>query len=290
MRRPGLLAALLAARLGAATAPEDEDDPDGDGGSSFEPPAGVGVERDLPYGEHPAQRLDVYRPSGPSNGGVILLVHGGGWRRGDKGGERLVRNKVSHWAGRGWTLVSINYRLLPEADPVRQADDVARALAFIQDRCADWGADAGSCVLMGHSAGAHLVALLAADGAIAARQGARPWMATVAIDTAAYDLVALMQARHFGLYDLAFGDDPQYWREASPLHRLNARPVAKLLMVCSSRRDDACSPARAFAARVQSLGGDARVLPVDLGHFEINRQLGLDPDYTAAVDAFLAGD
>ena len=292
MRRPGLLAAFLAARFGAGDGdePAAQDDDEGSGGPQFDPPEGIGVERDLAYGEHPAQRLDVYRPRTAPNGGVIVLVHGGGWRRGDKAGQRLVRNKVSHWVGRGWILASINYRLLPDAGPVVQADDVARALGFIQDRCAAWGADAASCVLMGHSAGAHLVALLAADGAIAGRQGARPWMSTIAIDTAAYDLVALMQARHFGLYDEAFGADSQYWREASPMHRLQAPPAAPLLMVCSSRRDDACGPAQAFAGCIQALGGQARVLPVDLGHFEINRQLGLDPAYTAAVDAFLAGD
>ena len=285
------MAAFLAARSGKAerTLAGDDDDDDGGGGGPFELPPGIAVERDLPYGDHPAQRLDVYRPGVAPAGGVIVLVHGGGWRRGDKGGRQLVRHKVAHWVGRGWILASINYRLLPEAGPLLQADDVARALAFVQSRGPAWGADPARCVLMGHSAGAHLVALLAADGDIAARQGAGPWRATVAVDTAAYDLVALMRARHFGLYDEAFGADPRHWQDASPLHRLRTAPAAPVLLVCSSRRAGACGPAQAFADRILAAGGRARVLPLDLGHFEINRQLGLDPDYTAAVDAFLSG-
>jgi arylformamidase len=280
---------LLAARLGLPTASDDDEDDAVPAGARFVPPAGTSVERDLPYGDAPEQRMDVYRPASPGHGGVIVLVHGGGWRRGDKADARLVANKVTHWVGQGWVLVSVNYRLLPDAGPLAQADDVARALAAVQRLAPSWGADPTRCVLMGHSAGAHLVALLTADAALARARAAAPWRATVAIDTAAYDLVALMGAPHLGLYDLAFGADPQSWRAASPWHRLQDAPTMPVLLVCSARRATASAPAQAFASRIESLGGRARVLPVDLGHFEINRQLGLDPAYTRAVDDFLAG-
>lgn len=258
-------------------------------------PPGVTVERDLPYGDphiggHPAQRMDVYRPAAGGSGDAIVLVHGGGWRRGDKAHARLLQHKLAHWCTRGWVLVSVNYRLLPDAGPLVQAGDIARALAFVQAQGARWGVDADRYVLMGHSAGAHLVALLAADADLAQRHGARPWRATVAIDTAAYDVVALMQARHLGLFDQAFGEDPQAWHEVSPCHRLAQRvtpPSTPMLLVCAAQRPASCAAARALASRVLALGGRATVLPVALDHLEINRQLGLDPIYTAAVDAFL---
>lgn len=233
--------------------------------------------------------MDVYRPASPGHGGVIVLVHGGGWRRGDKADARLVANKVTHWVGQGWVLVSVNYRLLPGAGPLAQADDVARALAQVQMLAPRWGADPNRCVLMGHSAGAHLVALLTADPALSRARSAAPWCATVTIDTAAYDLVSLMEAPHLALYDTAFGADPRAWQTASPWHRLQCAPTMPVLLVCSARRRTACAPAQAFASRIESLGGRAHVLPVELGHFEINRQLGLDADYTQAVDDFLAG-
>src|SRR3546814_1535129 len=82
---------------------------------------------------------------------------------------------------------------LREADPVTQAADVGHALAAVQARAAGWGGDPARILLIGHSAGAHLVAFLAADAGFAKRQGAKPWLGTVSLDSAALDVVELMQ-------------------------------------------------------------------------------------------------
>ncbi len=214
------------------------------------------------------------------------MVHGGGWQRGDKAASKVVQNKVGHWLPQGYVMVMPNYRLSPKANPIEQANDVAKALAFAQSRAKEWGADPSRFVLMGHSAGAHLVSLLSADPAVATRQGAKPWLGTVSLDSAGFDIVELMQARHFRLYDRVFGDDRTLWREASPTLRLASAPVP-MLLVCSSRRQDACPQARAFAAKATSLGGKVTVRPIDMTHMEINEQLGARADYTRDVDAFL---
>lgn len=283
MRRPGLWAQLAGLRRGAG-------EPAGLADEDVWVPPGVARVQEQPYGDHPAQRLDVYYPQTPGHGGVMVVVHGGGWRRGDKGHARLVQRKLDHWCARGWVLVAPNYRMLPDAGPRAQAGDVAQALAWVQAHAGRWGADGARTVLMGHSAGAHLVALLAADPDLAQQHGALPWQATVAIDTTAYDVVALMQAPHLPLFDHAFGHDPQAWRLASPLHclaRRGAPPAAPMLLVCSAQRPASCTAAAALAERVLALGGRASVLPVALSHLEINRQLGRDPSYTASVNAFL---
>ncbi len=69
----------------------------------------------------------------------------------------------------------------------RRHVDVARALAAVQARAGEWGGDASRVVLMGHSAGAHLVALLSADPTRAAAEGAGPWRSAVVLDSAAID-------------------------------------------------------------------------------------------------------
>lgn len=250
-------------------------------------PAGIAVEHDLAYGEHPAQALDLYRPPGDGPHPLIVFAHGGGWRRGDKAMPRMVQNKVRHWLPRGWAFASINYRMLPEADVLVQAGDLARALAFVQRDATALRLDAGRIVLMGHSAGAHLAALLVAAPALGAPHGLRPWSATVVIDTAALDMVAVMQRPHFGFYDPVFGTDAAFWRAASPTHRLQAAPRTPVLLVFSARRDDSRAAAEGFAGRARGFGGRVAVLPVGLGHLEINDALGRDPVYTAAVDAFL---
>ena len=112
---------------------------------------------------------------------------------------------------------------------------MAKALAFAQGKARSWGGDPLRFVLMGHSAGAHLVDLLAADPEIAFHEGAKPWLGTVSLDTATLDMEETMRGRHYGFYDAAFGKDPEYWAETSPIHRLKAAPKP-MLLVCSTRR------------------------------------------------------
>jgi acetyl esterase/lipase len=251
-------------------------------------PPGVRVLRNVPYGGDPAQQMDVYLPAqGAQRAPVILMVHGGGWSRGDKAMRSVVQNKVARWVPRGFVLISVDYRMLPGTRPIEQARDVARALALAQARAAGWDADRDRFILMGHSAGAHLVGLLAAEPALAFEQGALPWLGTVALDSAAINVVAIMQGPHLPLYDAAFGDDPAYWRAASPLQQLKTRG-APLLAVCSTRRRESCPQARNFVDKAHGLHMRAQVLGEDLSHRQINEELGLPGDYTAQVEAFLA--
>ena len=182
--------------------------------------------------------------------------------------------------------MSVNYRLLPDAGVLQQAGDVARAVAFVQKRAAGWQADPARLVVVGHSAGAHLTALLAADPALAEAQGAAPWLAAVLLDSAALDVVEIMRAPHRPLYDRAFGGVEADWVALSPLHRLRARP-APLLLVHSNRRQDAAGAAQRFAAAVAARGGRAELHEVALSHTEINARLGLDNPFTERVDSFL---
>jgi len=276
-------------RREAASAAHDSDElGDGAGGPSMHGvPAGASVEKDIAYGSDPAQRLDVFRPAKPApNGLVILMVHGGGWARGDKSNGRVVTNKVAHWLPQGNVFISMNYRMVPVADPVQQADDVARALAFVQGRAPSWGINPARVVLMGHSAGSHLVSLVSADQSIATRQGARPWLGTVALDGAGYDVVTIMEGRHFRLYDKAFGTDRRLWEQGSPTRRLNAAPPP-MLLVCSARRDDSCAQAQGFLTKANAMGGQVERRMEDKSHGEINELLGLPGPYTDAVDDFL---
>ncbi|MGZ5156640.1 MAG: alpha/beta hydrolase [Caldimonas sp.] len=287
------LCALLA--TGArAQAPDPLADPSGDArpmrGAAL--PAGVPVLADLAYGNAARQRVDVYLPApgnAPPHGAPILvMVHGGAWMLGDKTSRGVVGAKLGHWVAKGWILVSVNNRLWPEAEPLAQAEDVARALAFVQRHAAAWGGDAKRLVLMGHSAGAHLVALLGASPELASRSGAARWAGTVALDSAALDLAALMQRRHARFYDRVFGADPEAWRAASPAERL-AADATPMLLVCSSlRADDSCGQAERFAARANALGAFARVRREALSHGAVNAELGRPGAYTEDVDAFIA--
>lgn len=280
-----LLDRLRERREAAQASPLDGDE---DSASQSALPTGAQVLRDVAYGSDPLQKMDVYLPAHPQHAPVIFMVHGGGWRTGDKTNARVVNHKVARWLPRGIIFISVNYRLLPNADPLQQAEDVSRALAFAQNKTHDWGGDPSAFVLMGHSAGAHLVSLINSHPDKAIGLGAHPWLGTVSLDTAAMNIEAVMQGRHFRLYDNAFGKDAAFWQAASPYQQLSAK-APPLLAVCSSTRPDhPCEEAKAYADHAHAMQLRVELLPQPLKHSEINDNAGTPGTYTDGIERFMA--
>lgn len=260
----------------------------GDGGKArFSLPAGARVLMDQAYGPDAAQKVDVYIPKNAKGAPILFMVHGGAWMVGDKGASKVVVNKVTHWLPKGYIVAAPNYRMSRDPKVMDQVDDVARALAHVQSHAADWGGDGARVLVLGHSAGAHLVSMLASDRRLAGQHGAKPWLGTVSLDSAAFDIVDIMASKHYRFYDRVFGSDRAFWEQASPFYRLTSAPASPMLIVCSTRRSDSCPQARAYAAKASGFGGRVTVLPVDLAHGDVNGQLGEPGDYTAQVEAFM---
>jgi acetyl esterase/lipase len=230
--------------------------------------------------------MDVYIPSNAHNAPVVFMVHGGAWMIGNKSNSGVVQNKIDHFLPKGYIFISIGYRMVPQVGVMTEADDVAHALAYAQQHAADWGGDPARFVLMGHSAGAHLVTLLSAVPSIWQSAGAKAWLGTVALDSAAYNVVSIMSSQHQGFYDRVFGNDQNLWQEASPTLRLSSAPPP-MLLVCSSLRDNSCDQAQAFADKVKSLGGNVRVVSLAMRHRDINVDVGASASYTGDIDNFM---
>ena len=115
---------------------------------------------DIAYGEHPLQRLDVYRPrqaTGPLP--VIVSVHGGGWVYGDK---ELYQYYTMSLAQRGFAVVNFSYRLAPESRYPAQMEDVAAVFDWARAHAGEYGMDMDNLFAVGDSAGAHLLGLYCA--------------------------------------------------------------------------------------------------------------------------------
>lgn len=251
-------------------------------------PQGVRLISDVAYGSDEKQRMDYYIPEKATGAPVILMVHGGAWRIGDKAASGVVENKVARWVPKGIIFISANYRLLPDANPLIQADDVVLAIKKAQKDVEKWGGDPAKFILMGHSAGAHLVSLVSSDPKKAYKTGARPWLGTVSLDSAAYDIVEIMQSKHYRFYDKAFGKDPVLWKSASPVHMLSAG-VPPFFAVCSTKRPDSpCTQARNFAEKGISLGIRIEILEQAMTHADINKKLGISGAYTESVETFMS--
>lgn len=249
-------------------------------------PVGVHLLRDISYGNDVRQHMDIYLPEQAVAAPVILMVHGGGWRRGDKALQAEVQNKMMRWVPKGFIFISVNYRLLPKAQPLAQCEDIRLALTAAQAQATSWGGDPDKFILMGHSSGAHLISLLNAAPDKAWQLGARPWLGAVSLDSCEFDIVKLMDTRHNFLHDDAFGDDPAEWRAASPFYALN-ESAPPFLLVCSTQNSNAYAQAIRFTSRADSKHVRTRILQQDLSHSEINQLLGLEGAYTEAVEEFM---
>jgi arylformamidase len=263
--------------------------------SSAPPVAGV-APREMAYGSDPLQTLDFY--AGPKGGALpplIVNVHGGGWKQGDKS-NATGQSKAPHFFTQGYAFASINYRLVPKATVEQQAADVASALAWLKINAARLGFDGSRIVLTWHSAGAHLVALVGTDPRYLSAAGLDfgDLRGVLPNDGAAYDVPAqmtdgpkLMQKT----YMEAFGSDLARQRTLSPTLQAGA-PNAPAFLLIHVQRDDGIRQANALAAALRQAGTAVRLegFPGDglKGHMEINRKLG-ETDYpaTPVVDSWL---
>lgn len=123
---------------------------------------------DIAYGESPAQRLDVYTPEGARGAPVVVFFHGGSWATGSKEQFRFVAQAL---ASRGIVAVVAGYRLFPAVHFPDFVDDAARAVAWVHANAERHGGDPGALFVMGHSAGAHMAALLVLDSRYLERAG-----------------------------------------------------------------------------------------------------------------------
>ena len=175
---------------------------------------------------------------------------------------RQVATRSTHYTGLGYHLASINYRLVPAATVEQQGADVAAAIAYLLKNAKTLGIDSSRVVLMGHSAGAHLSALVGTDPQYLRGAGLdlnAYCLASIPIDGAAYDVPAQMSEGAEIMKDTyvqAFGTDPERQKALSPYYHA-AGPNAPSFLILHVDRDDGKRQSEALAAtRAQS--GDKR--------------------------------
>lgn len=232
------------------------------------------------FGYGPA-RLDIYARDGFRGRPVVLFIHGGAWRIGNRSN---VNAKPGFLLDNGFLFVSIDYRMLPEADVATQAGDVEKAYAYVRANIARYGGDPDRIAVMGHSAGCHLAALTGLRGGL-------PGVAALVLDdTEAYDIEALAKA-HGGrlrpIYAQAF-PDPGQWRALSPATYIESGKHPPVFVAYSNAPIRAVA-ARAFTDRLRATGTKVTLFDGSAyTHMAINRRFGEEGDaLTAAAMAFL---
>ena len=250
------------------------------------------VKRDIPYTKNAdkLQTLDVYSPSNAKNLPVVFWIHGGGWQAGDKAEVHLkpqVLNDI------GFVFVSTNYRLLPNVDMGTLTRDVAKAIRWVHDHIAEHGGDPKRLLIMGHSAGAQLAALLCTDEHYLKEEGLSFAIikGCVPVDGDTYDIpamieVAEMRQRLHGLplpkfgHRIKFGNDPAKHKDFSAVtHVAKDKGIPPFLILYVANHPDVTAQALRLGNVLKAADVPVTVFGAkETTHTRINADLGRSDD------------
>jgi arylformamidase len=247
------------------------------------------------YGSDTLQKFDFWPATkADTNPGLVVFVHGGGWSRGDKASG--TGTKPAFYTDMGYAFASLNYRLVPAATVEQQAADIASALAYLRSNADRLGFDANRITLMGHSAGAHLAALVSSDTRYldAAKVPVSAIKGTILLDGAGYDVAAQMTSKNNlvqRMYGQAFGSDPVRQKALSPISHAGDGDVGNWLILHVESRDASARQSTDFAKALADRGAKAKVMAVpDSTHMTVNRDAGVADSFVGkAIAGFLKG-
>jgi len=244
----------------------------------------VRVMRDIAYAQggtaENKHTLDLYLPERQTSVPVIVSFYGGGLMQGDKQQEAFVGER---FASAGIATAVVNYRLSPAVVHPAHVQDAAAAVAWVKRHIAEYGGRADQVFIIGHSAGAYLVALLATDERYLAAEHLSLRDIRGAVPVSGFYWVE----RHGVAPDRdkrIWGTDEKTWIDASPAHHLSPRVPPMLIMYADAddpwRRDQNVEAAQAIKS-----AGNRHVEIVQFPgrtHMSIWSQLNADGDEVAA--------
>ncbi|MEQ1653899.1 MAG: alpha/beta hydrolase [Hyphomicrobium sp.] len=214
---------------------------------------GAAAQRDISYGQHARQKLDVYVPSEKQTGvPVVVVAYGGSWNSGSKDDYAFLGKAL---ASRGFVAVIADYRLVPEVRFPSFLDDTAAAAGWALTHALEFGGDPGKLYLLGHSAGAYNAVMIALDGQYLRRFGASPSQIRGVIGLAGpYDFLPLA----VDSTKAAFGQSPNL----SLTQPINFATKAAPAMLLATGDDDTTVYPRnsvALAGKLRAAGAEVSV-------------------------------
>src|SRR6266480_4685008 len=260
------------------------------------------VKRDIPYADpaHERQVLDVYSPHNSKDLPVVFWIHGGGWQAGDKASVQI---KPKVFMEKGFVFVSTNYRLLPSVDMATIVKDIAKSIHWVHDHIAEYGGDPKRLLVMGHSAGAQLAALICTDDRYLKAEGLSLDIVKgcVPVDGDTYDVPAIIETaetrwRVHGLprakfgHREKFGNDPEKHRDFSAVtHVARDKGIPPFLILHVAGHPDTTAQALRLGNVLKDAGVPATVFAAkETTHVKINADLGqADDPATKALFEFL---
>jgi acetyl esterase/lipase len=198
-------------------------------------------------------RLDIYAPEGASGAPVIVSIHGGGLRAGDKSGQTFVGQR---FASAGQVTVVVNHRLSPGVMHPAHIEDIAAAVAWTKKNIAKHGGDPQRLFVIGHSAGAYLAALLVLDPKYLATHGLTPRDIRGVVPVSGFFYVDRPGVAPDRPRD-TWGTDVNVWKAASPATYLSANVPPLLLLYADGDDEWRRKQQDEFASALRARGSHA---------------------------------
>ncbi len=257
------------------------------------------VKRDVEYGQAGGERLrlDVNVPDGAGPYPVAILVHGGGWMGGDKGGSSQPGNgaDITPWfkplTQAKYVWCSINYRLAPQHRWPACFEDLQTAVRWVKAHVAEYKGDPGRIALIGHSAGGHLVTMLATQSKEDTRVQAVVGFAPVTDheqDLAKRGGVSQALQNLLGLPQEITPESLRALRAISPINRVRAGMPPVLLLHGDADETVPIQQSVNFQRRLRSAGGACELMTVKGGAHALIPWEKIDPGYPGKMIAWLA--
>ncbi len=224
---------------------------------------GIKFTRSIAYAGQSRHRLDVCRPAKAVAAPVVVFFYGGAWRSGNKGLYRYVAKAL---ARRGYVAVVPDYRVYPQARYPDFLEDGAQVVRWVKNNVGRFGGDPDKIFLKGHSAGAHIAAMLAIDARWLRQVGLSPGrhIAGLIGISGPYDYLPLRDETLKAIFGGA--DRP----ETQPIFHVAPGAPPTLLMTGGRDRLVESGNSVRFAARLTAAGNAATVKTyARVGHYFI---------------------
>jgi acetyl esterase/lipase len=253
----------------------------------------VQVHRDIAYVEpkNDRQILDVYAPTTGKHRPIVFWIHGGGWQRGDKSD---VQVKPKAFVDKGLVFVSTNYRFVPNVTIKEMAGDVAKAIHWVHQHAEEYGGNSNMILVMGHSAGAQLAALICTDNRYLKAEGLSLSVikGCVPVDGDTYDVpmqIASVETPRAMIYRRKFGDEKSQAEMSAVTHVAKEKHIPPFLILHVSDHPETRSQSQRLAKALQEAEVSAQVFAAQgKDHRTINFDLGMPGDEpTTAVFEFV---
>jgi acetyl esterase/lipase len=230
-------------------------------------------------------RLDLYTPLNVERYPIVVFVHGGAWVSGGKDSYANIGAALSAY---GWGVIIPNYRLSPGVTHPAHVEDVARAYAWIVENIARYGGDPTRIILSGHSAGGHIVSLLALDEQYLAEVAQSP---AELLGVIAFSGVFWIDDWIAAYATGAFPDDAQARRDASPIDHVGEDSPPFLILAADDDYPELRVEMDAMIAALEAVDVPVESAAIsDRSHFGLVTRLGEPDDPTVEIVAEWIGD